>query len=566
VASPARSAPAPVNHDSAALEFRSQAARTSKKVFVFHQRTRLDGTTLKSFVPVDPRVHIANRFPSTDPGAPNSPNSTSRCFSQRTQPSAPPIAILGVPFDNLTIPEAIELVEQMVASRRPHYLVTANVDFLVQARRDVELRRILFDAHLVLCDGTPLLWASKLLGNRLRERVAGSDLVPLLIRIAAEKGYRIFFLGGSAEITAQAAERLQSQHPKLVVAGYYSPPFRNLLEMDHEEIKRRIQEARPDLLFVSFGCPKQEKWLAMHYQKLSVPVAAGVGGTIDFLAGRLSRAPLWMRSTGTEWLFRWAQEPRRLTKRYLRDLWYFGGPLLTQWWHLRFRRSRHISAGIQAQHDPGPAFERVALPERLDMKAVESNAPLWARILANQQPCLLDASHVEFIDSTGVALLIKLQKRARDTAHGLVLIAASSTLRRALGSMRLESFFTFAATEAEGINHLAAQRESQPAVLKPSPVAATQVLVWRDEVTAANAERVWEMTLAYIHNRMACQPELLIELHDLRFVDSSGVGVMVRAKKCARREGAVLRFVGAQDAVRNVIRLSRLEDFLLEQS
>ena len=86
-----------------------------------------------------------------------------------------------MPFDNLTIPEAIELVEQMVASRRPHYLVTANVDFLVQARQDVELRRILFDAHLVLCDGTPLLWASKLLGNRLRERVAGSDLVPLLI-------------------------------------------------------------------------------------------------------------------------------------------------------------------------------------------------------------------------------------------------------------------------------------------------------------------------------------------------------------------------------------------------
>src|SRR5512144_2678283 len=106
-----------------------------------------------------------------------------------------PIAILGVPFDNVTVPEAIQTIEQMVASGQPHYLVTANVDFLVQARADIELRRILFDAHLVLCDGTPLVWASRLLGNALPERVAGADLVPQLIRLAAARGYRLFFLG-----------------------------------------------------------------------------------------------------------------------------------------------------------------------------------------------------------------------------------------------------------------------------------------------------------------------------------------------------------------------------------
>src|SRR5512147_914178 len=110
-----------------------------------------------------------------------------------------PIAILGVPFDNVTVAEAIDSIEQMVASGQPHYLVTANVDFLVQARSDIELRRILFDAHLVLCDGTPLLWASRLLGNPLPERVAGSDLVPLLIRVAVKKAYRLFFLGASPE-------------------------------------------------------------------------------------------------------------------------------------------------------------------------------------------------------------------------------------------------------------------------------------------------------------------------------------------------------------------------------
>src|SRR5215469_15445054 len=104
----------------------------------------------------------------------------------------PPIAMLGVLFDNVTIVDAIGAIEQMVVSREPHYLVTANVDFVVQAQKDVELRRILFDAHLVLCDGTPLVWASKMLGNPLLERVAGADVVPLLLRVAAEKGYRVF--------------------------------------------------------------------------------------------------------------------------------------------------------------------------------------------------------------------------------------------------------------------------------------------------------------------------------------------------------------------------------------
>src|SRR5579872_1673052 len=165
-------------------------------------------------------------------------------------PASPPVAILGVPFDHVTTQDAVALVERMVASRRPHYFVTANVDFLVQARGDVELRRILFDAHLVLCDGTPLLWASRLLGNPLPERVAGSDLVPLLVRMAAEKHHRLFFLGGTPESTAQAVAKLKAQYPQLSVTGY-SPPFNPLLEMDHNEIKRRIQEASPDLLFVS---------------------------------------------------------------------------------------------------------------------------------------------------------------------------------------------------------------------------------------------------------------------------------------------------------------------------
>src|SRR2546430_7309053 len=130
--------------------------------------------------------------------------------------SRPPISILGVRFDNVTIAETLELIERMIATRQPHYAVTANVDFVVQAQHDIELRRIFFDAHLVLCDGTPLIWASRLLGNPLCERVAGADLVPLLIQLAERKGYRVFFLGAAPESIERAVANVRGRHPCLV--------------------------------------------------------------------------------------------------------------------------------------------------------------------------------------------------------------------------------------------------------------------------------------------------------------------------------------------------------------
>ena len=194
-----------------------------------------------------------------------------------------PVCILGVPFDHITISQTIRAIEQMIATRRPHYIATANVDFLVQSLDDDELRQILVDADLILCDGTPLVWVSRWLGNPLPERVAGADLVPQLLATAADKGYRVFFLGGKPEVAARAVERLRAKYPEIEIAGHYSPPFAPLEKMDHEEIGRRIREAQPDILLVSFGCPKAEKWISMNYQSLGVPVSMGVGATIDFL-------------------------------------------------------------------------------------------------------------------------------------------------------------------------------------------------------------------------------------------------------------------------------------------
>lgn len=471
----------------------------------------------------------------------------------------PPIAILGVPFDNVTTRGAIELIEAMIQSDRPHYLVTANVDFLVQAQSDIELRRIFFDADLVLCDGTPLLWASKLLGNPLPERVAGADLVPLLIRQSELKGYRIFFLGATPESAAKAVDNMRQQFPALNIAGFYSPPFNKLLEMDHDEIRRRILEARPHLLFVSFGCPKQEKWIAMHYRSLGVPVAVGVGATIDFLAGQVRRAPMWMRRGGVEWIYRMAQEPRRLAGRYFKDLRVFGTSMVRQWWRLGRKKSRDKSRP-HSSSDPVDDLRVMKLPARLDMAAV--NLLELSDIPADGRHCVLDLGAVSFIDSTGIGFLIQFQKKLRAVGSILILLNADKSILRALKLMRLDPFFTFAAgiKEARELLDLRAT-ELSAAVALPAP-GASSPLTWRGEIVAANVEEVWRHTSTLLSDA-ELHRAVLIDMSQVRFIDSSGLGLMVRVKKFAQRHQVKIFFVGLTAPVRNVLHLARLEEFLL---
>jgi len=469
-----------------------------------------------------------------------------------------PTALLGIPFDNLTIPEALDRIDDMVASGSPHYVVTANVDFCVQSFEDVELRRILVEAHLTLCDGTPLLWASRLFGNPLPERVAGADLVPMLINRASKKGYRIFFLGGAPHVTQQAVQRLEQLYPQVVIAGYYSPPFRPLLDMNHDEIVERIRAARPDLLFVSFGCPKAEKWMAMHYRRLGVPVSIGVGATIDFLAGNVRRAPNWMQRAGLEWLFRMAQEPRRLCSRYAKDLRQVGWPLLSQLYLQCATHPRHRTLSRAAITASEPTWVRVRAPERLDHASLLKDAHVWDEIQSKH--CLIDLADVAFVDSTGLAALLRMRRRL--VPWSLVLLAPSASVLRVLRRFQLEDSFYVAPTILE----------AREFVVPPDPVISSPFanpvppLLWTGEVTAANAEEVWTATRAkldLLHAAGEMHPS--IDLSELRFIDSSGLGLMLRATRYAQNLGVKLRFTNPRDAVRNVLRMARLELFLLHQ-
>jgi N-acetylglucosaminyldiphosphoundecaprenol N-acetyl-beta-D-mannosaminyltransferase len=227
------------------------------------------------------------------------------------------VAILGVPIDNLSMDEVMRVVEDQITEGGFHQVATANVDFLIQSIHDDELHEILCRCDLVLPDGMPLIWASRLMGSGLKERVTGADLVPRLAQLSAQRGYRVFLLGAEEESSARAAAWMETQYPGVCIAGRYSPEFKPLEQMDHQEILRRIEEARPDILLVAFGNPKQEKWLAMHRHALNVPLCVGIGASLDFLSGKVSRAPKWMQASSLEWAYRLCQEPARLAKRYL---------------------------------------------------------------------------------------------------------------------------------------------------------------------------------------------------------------------------------------------------------
>jgi N-acetylglucosaminyldiphosphoundecaprenol N-acetyl-beta-D-mannosaminyltransferase len=365
-----------------------------------------------------------------------------------------------------------------------------------------------------------------------------------------------------------AIQRLKNQYPSLEVVGY-SPPFHHLLEMNHDEIKRRIAEAKPDMLFVSFGCPKQEKWIAMHYRTLGVPVTIGVGATIDFLAGQVRRAPVWMQHTGTEWIFRLAQEPRRLFRRYWTDLWSFGGSLCLQWWQLKGHSGRDghggsasgpevgRQCGLFPSADIGVRSQRVCLPERFDVAAVCDYGRQVEQRLAADCHCLLDMSGVSFIDSTGVGFLIRLQKRIRADGWQLILLNPGTEVRRALSVLGLENFFLSADDLATARELIEAQQYSPSVALVRAGVENT--VTWHGEITAANTEHIWSETANLL--AAASGASWSIDMAQVSFIDSSGLGLMIRVKKFANY---VVMFKNVHPAVRNVVRIAGLEQFLLD--
>jgi N-acetylglucosaminyldiphosphoundecaprenol N-acetyl-beta-D-mannosaminyltransferase len=240
------------------------------------------------------------------------------------------IEIMGCSVDNLSMEETLQAIEGFIASGTPHQHVVVNVDKLVKARTDPQLRRIINECALINADGMPVVWASRLLGKPLKERVAGVDLFEALMARAAHKGWRVFLLGAREEIVARVRQLYELKYPGLAIAGHRNGYWSG--EAEEAAVVEQIQAARTDILFVAISSPKKEQFLGRWQAQMRVPFAMGVGGTFDVAAGHVKRAPRWMQRSGLEWFFRFLQEPRRMFRRYFIEDMAFFGMLAREMW------------------------------------------------------------------------------------------------------------------------------------------------------------------------------------------------------------------------------------------
>lgn len=265
-------------------------------------------------------------------------------------------------FDRVTMGQAVRRIVRMAKRRdRPRYVCTGNLDHLVIADRDPEFREAYRNADFVVADGKPVVWLSKLAARKvdpLPERVAGSDLFWELAKASGETKLRLFLLGGVEGSAEAAIAKIKERYPKARIAGSYCPPFATFAtDEEQANIRSAIRAAKPDILLVAFGAPKQEKWIAKNKDLLGVPVSIGVGGSFEMAAGFVERAPIWVQSIGMEWLYRFAQQPKRLFQRYfVDDLPYLAGATVRAVNH-RLADEEAMPVSEPMPHSIGPMSE-----------------------------------------------------------------------------------------------------------------------------------------------------------------------------------------------------------------
>lgn len=476
------------------------------------------------------------------------------------------LVVLGLPFHNVTFDEAVAWVRERMAGGQPGYIVTVNVDFIMQAWRDPEMQRILIEADLVVADGGPIVWLSQLFGPRLKQRVTGSDLTPMLAEAASQDGRAVYLLGGAPEVGERATAVLTKRYPGLRIAGRYSPPLADVLSMNHGEILERIREAHPALLLVAFGAPKQEKWINMHFRQWVVPVSIGIGGTLDFLAGQQIRAPRWVQKIGQEWIWRWGTDPKRLTRRYLSNLGFLGAAVLKL---LRAKRSRATSAARVAV--PSAAAQRWAGAETVsfdpmpDEAAAREARTRW-RGLGARGPLIVDLSRLTWLNSLELGVLLTVSRDVRRAGQRVYLCGVSERVRRLISTCHLDAYLDLPKSDQELAAALVASEKPPASGILGETEAGLQIVL-PAELTAANLEafrvRLADGVAGYLKRPGA--RGLLVDASALSFLDSSAMGYLVRLRQQALTAGSTARFSGFRGAAQQSLKIARLDSILTEK-
>lgn len=358
----------------------------------------------------------------------------------------PPCVMFGVPIDHATMADTLDRIDEFVTDGRKlgrtHQIATVNVDFLVNAITIPELRDLLQQTEFNFADGMPVVWGAARLGTPLPERVAGSDLVPLIAKQSAQRGWRVHLFGGSPGVADRARTLLLERYPDALLTADDGPVIRDVTDIDSSLIER-INQHKPDILCVALGNPKQERFIAAQRERLGCPVMIGIGGSLDMLVGDRKRAPRWAQRIGAEWIFRAAQEPGRLGRRYLHDIRVFVPRLVG---YVRsVRRHRHAGSLIADFENGAIVVRRSSLPDRSE---AWSHAVLG---ITNAAFVRVDFDGITSIEPFGHAALIGLIRTAR--RHGVPVTGTppSAGLLRCLddygtGAMLAESIDGFLRT------------------------------------------------------------------------------------------------------------------------
>lgn len=472
-------------------------------------------------------------------------------ISERPPAEPPAVLLFGIPFHDVTFAEAVAWAVARMKSGRPGYMATANLDFVMQAWRDPELHRILLEADLVIADGWPIVWASGKFGPKLRERVTGSDLTPMLATACAREHLGIFLLGGGPGVGEKAAAVLCDRNPGLRIVGCYSPPLAGVLEMDHGAILDRLRDTKPHLLLAALGAPKQEKLIGLHVRNWRVPLSIGVGGTLDFLAGVQRRAPAAVQRVGMEWLWRLCTNPKRLFSRYASNVTFLFSSLfrLLALQRKGRREGRHRAPQQDQRTNSLHAAELNAAV--LSFPQLEATPDLERMT----QHTVIDLAGRGTLDSRQLGLLHRAARQLRIRGKRLLLMHPSPALASFLRECRLDSYMEvcrdidtarFALRDCDRAAAAGAisSVDGKLRVALPAELVAANIPAWANRVDAA-----WPVGI--------CSAEL--DATRLEYLDSAGLGWLLGFRSCCTKHRIVCTCSGFSGRALQTLKMARLD-------
>lgn len=479
-------------------------------------------------------------------------------------PSPETLVLFGIPIHNMTQEEVLAWVVDRARSKRPGQIVTANTDFALQAWRDPEMHRIQLEADLIVADGMPLVWLSRLFGPALKERVAGSDLVPRLAEVARDHGLTLQAVGGAPGVAQKVMSLLQVRYPGLRVSGCESPPKNPLLRMDHDALVGRIRSRQPDIVLVAFGAPKQEKWINMHVHELGTPVAIGVGASLDFLAGTHHRAPRWIQKIGLEWFWRMASEPRRLFKRYYQDFAFLAGMLA----HILWLRVKPVWGRDAERPDPTRIESRGATLGEFRPLATAADAEACFKQFepaAQRGSLVLDLSGIRWLNSLELGTLVRLGGTCRQGNFRLILSAVHPRVRDLIHLFQLQRYLEIAPTS----ENLERRLERLGLMTKEDTTvqltrAGRRLLVElpeefsRDVVSPAREDFIREWKEGAIR-------EVVIDASETTYLDSAGTHFISQAGRVVNQHDRSLWLRGFPEDVLSNMRRDGLEGIKIDR-